>query len=127
MSLLNDKFHTNVLNIGLSTSALQDQKQTLFKLLQQFGYKQIQELGAGSYGLVIKAKTPEGFSRAIKIQKCASENDEVEFQLGRLLFYEGLETLFGNSVMTYNMRVLKDSGTGIRIALIEMELAQSNL
>lgn len=44
-----------------------------------------------------------------------------------MLFYEGLETLFGNSVMTYNMRIIKDSLTNKRIALIEMELAQSNL
>ena len=29
--------------------------------------------------------------------------------------------------MTYNMRIIKDSLTNKRIALIEMELAQSNL
>jgi len=47
---------------------------------------------------VIRVKTKEGFQRAIKIQYCAKDQDDVEFKLGRLLFYEGIENLYGNTV-----------------------------
>ncbi|KRX03997.1 Protein kinase-like domain [Pseudocohnilembus persalinus] len=103
-----------------------DQKK-LFNLLRQYGYSDIEELGHGAFGYVVKAQNQKGYKRAIKIQKCDESGDQVEFKLGRLLFYEGIENLYGNSVMTYNMHVYQDSISGKKLAMIEMELAESTL
>ena len=73
-------------------------QQIIYANLEKIGYSQIKELGSGAFGTVIRVKTKEGFQRAIKIQYCAKDQDDVEFKLGRLLFYEGIENLYGNTV-----------------------------
>lgn len=74
--------------------------------------------------MVIKAKTPEGFTRALKVQICSEEEmQDFEFKLVKFLAYDGTENLNGQIILTHNALIFKDPNTSTRIAMIEMELA----
>lgn len=90
-------------------------------------YSDLSEIGGGSFGLVLRARTPEGYIRALKIHSATSENTEIEFKLAKFLSSEGTENLSANNIMTYNTIKFRDTASKKMIEVIEMELADDSL
>lgn len=113
-------------------------------------YSDLSEIGGGSFGLVLRARTPEGYIRALKIHSATSENTEIEFKyvknifpekenlikfllmyiccrLAKFLSSEGTENLSANNIMTYNTIKFRDTVSKKMIEVIEMELADDSL
>ena len=51
-------------------------------MLLTAGYQDLEELGAGAFGLVVKVKNQEGFKRALKIQLCGNAETDDEIEVG---------------------------------------------
>ena len=62
--------------------SLSEQKDHIFKMLLTAGYQDLEELGAGAFGLVVKVKNQEGFKRALKIQLCGNAETDDEIEVG---------------------------------------------
>ena len=117
-------------NIGLTKVDPTSQQffEKIQRLLFGYGYKDIEKLGNGAFGLVLQVKTAEGFVRAVKAQVMqGTEEDDVEFKFAKIIDEMGAETLFGNSLKVYSAFVVKDDITGIKISIIELQLADNSL
>ena len=67
------------MNIKLNKAqSLIEQKDDICNMLVKYGYTDVEELGSGAFGIVLKVKTKEGFNRALKIQLCDSNTEDIE-------------------------------------------------
>lgn len=75
----NEKVNVEDVSVGLVSGDLKktDNKEKICNLLLNKQYSDLSEIGSGSYGLVLRARTPEGYIRALKIH---CEKTEIEFK-----------------------------------------------
>lgn len=104
-----------------------ENKEKICNLLLNKQYSDLSEIGSGSFGLVLRARTPEGYIRALKIHSATNEKTEIEFKLAKFLSSEGTENLSANNIMTYNTIKFRDTISNKKIEVIEMELADDSL
>ncbi|KAL4445136.1 hypothetical protein ABPG74_021949 [Tetrahymena malaccensis] len=100
-------------------------------ILEEQKFTELEIIGRGSYGLVLKVKNQQGFERAIKVQLInADDQDQYkdgEFKIGKYLTDDGTENLYGQIITLHNIYILQDTESEHRIYLMEMELAESSL
>lgn len=81
--------------------------------------------------MVLKAKNPQGFERAIKVQLINSEDSDKykdgEFRIAKYLTDDGTENLFGQIITLHNIYIISDTESRHRIYLMEMDLAETSL
>ncbi|KAL4497092.1 hypothetical protein ABPG72_002248 [Tetrahymena utriculariae] len=100
-------------------------------ILEEQKFTDIEIIGRGSFGLVLKVKNQQGFERAIKVQLInADDQDQYkdgEFKIGKYLTDDGTENLYGQIITLHNIYILQDTESEHMIYLMEMELAESSL
>lgn len=79
-------------------------------ILEEQKFSELDIIGRGSYGLVLKAKNPQGFERAIKVQLVnADDKDQYkdgEFKIGKYLTDDGTENNYGQIITLHNIYIL---------------------
>lgn len=68
-----------ILNLKNYNLRHESTRNAMFGLLEKEGYSNLEFVGSGAFGMVVKALNPEGFSRALKLQICEDDFDDVEF------------------------------------------------
>ncbi|EAR91724.2 kinase domain protein (macronuclear) [Tetrahymena thermophila SB210] len=118
----NQKVNIEDYNIGLVYGGdlkRQENKEKICNILLSKQYSDLLEIGSGSYGLVLRATTPEGYIRALKIHYGITQDESA--------FLDRLNTLTANSIMAYNTFKFRDTVSKKQIEVIEMELADGSL
>ncbi|KAL4455892.1 hypothetical protein ABPG74_003302 [Tetrahymena malaccensis] len=118
----NQKVSVEDYNIGLVYGGdlkRQENKEKIRNILLSKQYSDLLEIGSGSYGLVLRATTPEGYIRALKIHYGITQDESA--------FLDRLNTLTANSIMAYNTFKFRDTVSKKQIEVIEMELADGSL
>ncbi|KAL4484328.1 hypothetical protein ABPG72_006439 [Tetrahymena utriculariae] len=118
----NQKVSVEDYNIGLVYGGdlkRQENKEKIRNILLSKQYGDLLEIGSGSYGLVLRATTPEGYIRALKIHYGITQDESA--------FLDRLNTLTTNSIMAYNTFKFRDTVSKKQIEVIEMELADGSL
>lgn len=125
------KISLNQLNIGFTSNNIQAMDPEflakMMQVLNQFGYQDIKEIGKGTFGVVLRANTKEGQLRAIKIQIIKGGQENLEFKVAKLVSDEGNEKCFGDAINIYRTFTIQDKATGLKMGIIEMELAETSL
>lgn len=84
-------------------------QEQILKLIQMEGYSDIQIVGQGSFGMVIKARNELGSYRAIKVLCSYIGNSiDIEYKLAQLLATEESEVLYGQIIQTFKAVVYYD-------------------
>lgn len=104
-----------------------ENKERIFDLLVDLKFEEMEEIGSGTYGIVIRARTSEGYIRAIKVQFLTQYHNNIEFKIGKFLSSEGTENLSHNNIIVYQTMIIKDEISNRSVSIMEMELADKSL